>query len=311
MVDSPREAFGKTLVELAREDARIVALDADLASSTRMVYFAEEFPERFFQLGIAEQNMVGVAAGMALAGKIPFAGSFAVFTSRRAADQVAISVAHAGLNVKLVGAYPGIVSGNNGATHQAMEDIAIMRGIPHMVVLDPADDIEMAGAVRAAVAYNGPVYLRSTRDAWPRVCPEDYKFEIGKALRVRDGKDLTLIGCGMMTSQCALAADLLAKEGISARVVNMATLKPIDMNAIVSAARETGAIVTAENHNIYGGLGGAVAEVLVEHAPVPMKRIGILDCYGECGRNPDLLAKYKMSVDDIVAAAKEVLQRKK
>ncbi|HPL27598.1 MAG TPA: transketolase C-terminal domain-containing protein, partial [Anaerolineae bacterium] len=266
-------------------------------------------PERFFQMGIAEQNMMGVAAGMALMGKIPFVGTFAVFASRRACDQVAISVGHCRANVKIVGAYPGLVSGNNGATHQAMEDMAIMRAIPHMMVVDPADDVEMAQAVRAIAAYQGPVYLRATRDAWPRVSPQGYRFELGKAVRVREGGDITLVGSGMMTSQCLEAAELLAAEGIAARVLHVATVKPIDVDAIVQAAEETGALVTAENHSIYGGLGSAVAEVLVEHAPAPMARIGIRDCYGECGTNEALLAKYGLSPVHIAEAAHQVLQR--
>jgi transketolase len=311
MVEAAREAFGRTLMQLARENPSIVVLDADLASSTRVVYFAEEFPERFFQMGVAEQNMVGVAAGMALMEKIPFVSTFGVFASRRACDQVAISVAHCQLNVKLIGAYSGIVSGNNGATHQAVEDVGIMRAIPHMVVVDPADDVEMEQVVRAVVAYDGPVYLRVTRDVWPRVSPEGYNFAWGKAVQVREGKDVTLIGSGMMTSQCVEAAHLLSQSGIEARVLNMATLKPIDVDAIVKAAEETGGIVTAENHNVYGGLGSAVAEVLVEHAPTFMARVGIRDCYGECGGNTDLLCKYEMSPQHVAETARSVLQRRR
>lgn len=310
MTEAPREAFGRVLVELARENPNIVVLDADLASSTRVVYFAKEFPERFFQMGVAEQNMMGVAAGMALMGKIPFVSTFGVFASRRACDQVAISVAHCRLNVKIVGAYSGIVSGNNGATHQAVEDVAIMRAIPHMVVVDPADDVEMAQAVRAILAYDGPVYLRVTRDVWPRVSPEGYNFVLGKAVQVREGKDVTLIGSGMMTSQCVEAANLLAQSGIKARVLNMPTLKPIDVETLVKAAEETGGIVTAENHNVYGGLGSAVAEVLAEHAPGLMMRVGIPDCYGECGENVELLCKYGMSPQHIAEAAHHILQRR-
>lgn len=310
MPEALRDVFGRALVEIARENADIVALDADLASSTRFSYFAEAFPGRFFQMGIAEQNLMGVAAGMALMGKVPFVGTFGVFASRRACDQVALSVAHCRANVKIVGAYPGIVSGNNGATHQAMEDVAIMRAIPHMVVVDPADDVEMVQAVRAVAAYQGPVYLRVTRDAWPRVSPEGYRFELGKAALVRAGGDVTLVGSGMMASQCLEAAELLAGEGIDARVLNVATLKPIDVEAIARAAEETGALVTAENHNIYGGLGSAVAEVLAEHAPAPMARIGIRDCYGECGTNQELLVKYGLSPQHIAEAARQVLRRK-
>jgi transketolase len=248
---------------------------------------------------------------MALMGKIPFVSTFGVFASRRVCDQVAISVAHCQLNVKLVGAYSGIVSGNNGATHQAVEDVGIMRAIPHMVVVDPADDVEMEQVVHAIVAYDGPVYLRVTRDVWPRVSPEGYNFALGKAALVREGRDVTLIGSGMMTSQCVEAAHLLSQAGIEARVLNMATLKPIDVDAIVKAAEETGGIATAENHNVYGGLGSAVAEVLVEHAPAPMARVGIRDCYGECGGNMDLLCKYEMSPQHIAEAARSVLQRRR
>jgi transketolase len=310
MTNPPREALGRTLIELAQENPDIVVLDADLASSTRVIYFAEAFPERYFQMGVAEQNMMGVAAGMALYGKIPFVSTFGVFASRRACDQVAISVAHCRLNVKIVGAYSGIVSGNNGATHQAVEDIAIMRGIPNMVVIDPGDDIEMEQVVRAIVTYEGPVYLRVTRDAWPRISPKDYHFSIGKASLIRHGKDVTLIGSGMMTSQCNEAASLLIEAGVDARVLHMPCLKPIDTDAIAQAAQETGAIVSAENHSIYGGLGSAVAEVLVEHVPVPMVRVGLQDCYGECGSNVELLAKYGISPQHIAEAALTVLDRK-
>ncbi len=307
MADSPREALGKKLVQLAQVNRNIVVLDADLASSTRMVYFAEAIPDRFFQMGVAEQNMMGVAAGMALMGKIPFVSTFGVFSSRRACDQVAISVAHNGANVKILGPYSGIVSGNNGATHQSMEDVGIMRAIPHVVVIDPSDDIETEQVVEAAVAFDGPVYLRITRDAWPRVSPDGYRFEIGKAVQVREGQDITLVGSGMMTSQCVEAAEILAPQGIQARVLHMPTLKPIDTDALAKAARETRGIVTAENHNIYGGLGSAVAEALAEHAPARMRRIGIKDCYGECGGNADLLSKYGMSPKHIAQAARELL----
>ncbi|MGC8787591.1 MAG: transketolase family protein [Anaerolineae bacterium] len=309
MVESPREVLGRTLVELARQNPHIVVLDADLASSTRVIYFAQEFPERFFQMGVAEQNMMGVAAGMALMGKIPFVSTFGVFASRRACDQVAISVAHCRLNVKIIGAYSGIVSGNNGATHQAVEDVGIMRAIPHMAVVDPADDIEMEQAVRAIVAYPGPVYLRATRDVWPRVSPEGYEFKLGRAVKVREGSDVTLIGSGMMTSQCMEAAQLLEREGIQARVIHMATIKPIDIEAVIQAANQTKGIVTAENHNIYGGLGSAVAEVLVEHAPAPMIRVGLCDRYGECGTNAELLHKYGMAPQHIAEAAHYVLEK--
>jgi len=306
-----REAFGRALVEAAREDERIVVLDADLATSTKVVYFGEEFPERYFQMGVAEQNMMGAAAGLALTGKIPFVSSFAVFLTKRACDQVSTSIAYPRLNVKLIGAYSGIVSGNNGATHQAIEDVAIMRGMPGFVVLDPADDVEIIAALKATIAHDGPVYLRLTRDAWPRIVPEDHEFEIGKATMLRDGKDVTLIGAGVMTSQCIEAAEILSRDGIEARVINMSTIKPIDAEAIITAARETGAIVTAENHTIYGGLGSAVAEVLVENVPVPMLRVGLKDTFGECGTNEELLKKYQLAPQDIATVARNVLRRRR
>jgi len=309
-IKAVREAFGEALVALGREDERIVVLDADLATSTRVVYFSQVFPDRFYQMGVAEQNMVGVAAGMALMGKIPFVSTFGVFASKRAADQVSMLLGYARANVKLVGAYSGIVSGNNGATHQAIEDVAIMRAIPNMVVVEPADDIEMAQAVRAVAYHQGPVYLRVTRDAWPRVSPAGYRFCIGKACTVREGTDVTLIGSGMMVSQCVAAAKRLAAEGISARVLNMSTIKPIDREAIIAAAQETGAIVTAENHNILGGLGSGVAEVVVESCPAPLFRVGLCDTWGECGPNQALLEKYHMGPDAIASAARGVLRRK-
>lgn len=309
MTDAVRDAFGRALVEVGRANPDVVVLDADLASSTKAVYFAEAFPERFFQMGVAEQNMMGVAAGMALTGKVPFASTFAVFASRRACDQVAMSVAHCRANVKIVGAYSGVVSGNNGATHQAVEDVGIMRAIPHLVVVDPLDDVEMAQAVPVVADHDGPVYLRVTRDAWPRVCPPGYRFALGRAAVLREGADVTLIGSGMMGSQCTEAAEILARAGVAARVLGMATIKPLDVDAVVAAAEETAGIVTAENHNVYGGLGSAVAEVLAEHAPAPLARVGIPDCYGECGSNLELLERYGLSATHVAAAARRVLER--
>jgi len=297
-------------VETAQVNQDLVVLDADLATSTKVVYFGDVFPERYFQMGVSEQNMVGVAAGLAAVGKIPFASTFGVFASKRACDQVSIQLGYGQFNVKLVGAYSGIVSGNNGASHQAVEDVAIMRAIPGIAVVDPADDLEMALAVPRIAEYVGPVYLRVTRDAWPRVSPPGHRFEIGKARTVRDGEDLTFIGSGMMVSQCMETAEVLGREGTRARVINLSTIKPIDVGAVVTAARETGAIVTAENHTIYGGTGGAVAEVLGEHCPVPMTRIGLRDTLGECGTNEELLEKYGMTPRHLADAARAVLRRK-
>jgi transketolase len=305
-----RESFGKALEELGGINKNIVVLDADLASSTKTTYFASSYPDRFFQVGIAEQNMVGIAAGLASCGKIPFAASFAVFITKRAADQISISVAYSRFNVKLVGAYTGLFNGSTGASHMAVEDIAIMRAIPGIVVIDPADSEEMKQAVKVIAEYNGPVYLRETRDEWPDVFDPDYKFEIGKASIIHDGNDATIISCGVMTSQSIKAAQMLKKEKINIRVVNMSTIKPIDEKAIIRCAKETGAIVTAENHSIYGGLGSAVAEVLVENIPVPMVRIGIKDVLGEAGKNQELLEKYQMSTDHIIDAVKKVISKK-
>jgi transketolase len=305
-----REAFGKALVKLGKEYPEIVVLDADLATSSKVICFAKEFPERFFQMGVCEQNMIGVAAGFARMGKIPFTSTFGVFASRRVCDQVSMLVAYPHLNVKIVGAYSGIVSGNNGATHQANEDVAIMRAMPGMVLVDPADEVEMAQAVKAIVEYNGPVYLRLTRDEWPLVSPSNYHFRIGRACIVREGKDVTLIGSGMMVSQCMEAARILAQDRIEAKVINMSTIKPIDVETIIKAAKETKAIVTAENHNIIGGLGSTVAEVIGENYPVVMERVGIKDIFGECGTNDELLGKYEMSPRHIAKAAQRVIKKR-
>jgi transketolase len=305
-----RDAFGQALLDLGRENKDVVVLDADLASSTRASFFAKEYPDRFFQMGIAEQNMMGVAAGLALMGKIPFVTTFAVFASKRTCDQVTISVAYPNLNVKIIGAYTGLLSGCTGATHQAIEDIAIMRAIPNMVVVDPADAEEMRQAIKVIARHHGPVYLRETRDEWPDIFGNDYKFEIGKSSVVREGSDAVIIACGVMTSESLQAAEMLAKEGISVRVINMSTIKPIDAKAIVESANKTGAVVTAENHNIYGGLGSAVAEVLGEEAPTLMTRVGIRDVFGESGSNTELLEKYNMNAKYIAEAVRRVLERK-
>ena len=306
-----RETFGKSLVELGKKNKNVVVLDADLASSTKTTYFAEEFPDRFIQCGISEQNMIGVAAGLASCGKIPFVASFAVFVTKRPADQISISVAYPKLNVKIIGAYAGLFNGKTGATHMAGEDIAIMRAIPGIVVIDPADVIELSQAVEVIADYYGPVYMRETRDEWPGVFDSSYKFEIGKAATVKDGDDAAIISCGVMTSESLTAAEKLKAKGINVRVVNMSTIKPIDREAVIKSAVETGAIVTCENHSIYGGLGSAVAEVLVEKACVPMLRIGIKDVFSECGTNKELLEKFQMSSSHIVEAVKKVMERKK
>lgn len=306
-----RDAFGKALAELGEKNKDVVVLDADLASSTCVTLFAEKFPERFFQCGIAEQNMIGIAAGLASCGKIPFAASFAAFVSRRPADQVAVSVAYPKLNVKIIGAYTGLFNGKTGASHMAVEDVSIMRAIPGIVVIDPADATEIRKALEAIAQYKGPVYMRETRDEWPDIFDDSYKFEIGKAALIKDGSDASIISSGVMTSESMKAALELEKEGIKVRVVNMSTIKPIDAKAIIKCAEDTGAIVTAKNHNIYGGLGSAVAEVLVEGYPVPMQRVGIKDVLNESGTNKELLHKYGMSHNHIMEAVKKVISRKK
>ena len=306
-----RDEFGKALVELGSENKDIVVLDADLASSTRTMYFAKEYPDRFFEMGVAEQNMMGVAAGFASVGKIPFVTTFAVFATKRVYDQITISVAYPNLNVKIIGAYTGLFNGKTGATHMAMEDISIMRVIPNMVVIDPCDSEEISQAVKAITRYKGPVYMRETRDEWPGVFDKNYHFEIGKAAEVRSGSDAAIISCGVMTQESLKAAEMLSKEGISARVINMSTIKPIDKEMIVKCAKETGAIVTAENHNINGGLGGAVSEVLSEEIPTPLVRVGIRDTFGESGSNEDLLKKYKMNAEYIADAVKKVIEKKR
>ena len=306
-----RDAFGKALMELGGENKNVVVLDADLASSTRAAYFAEKYPDRFFEMGVAEQNMMGVAAGLASIGKIPFVTTFAVFATKRACDQVTISVAYPNLNVKIIGAYTGILSGCTGATHQAIEDVSIMRAIPNMVVLDPCDPEEMRQAVKVIAKYRGPVYMRETRDEWPEVFDKSYRFRIGKASEVRRGNNAAIIACGMMTQESIKASKILDKEGISARVINMSTIKPIDKDMIIKCANETGAVVTAENHNIYGGLGSAVAEVLSEEIPTPLVRVGIKDTFGESGSNEELLKKYKMNAEYIADAVKKVIKKRR
>jgi transketolase len=306
-----RDAFGKALLDLGKTNKDVVVLDGDLASSTKTTYFAEQFGPRFIQCGIAEQNMVSVAAGLASCGKIPYVTTFATFLTKRCADQVAISVAYPKFNVKLAGAYTGLFNGSTGASHMAVEDVAIMRSIPGIVVIDPADKEEMTQAVKAISEYIGPVYLRETRDEWPDIFGSSYVFKIGKAAVVLKGDDASIISCGVMTSVSLEAAGILKKESINVRVVNMSTVKPLDSDMVISCAKETGAIVTAENHSIYGGLGSAVAEAIVENYPVPMQRIGIGDLLGEAGKNSELLEKYGMSAEHIAEAVREVIRRKR
>ncbi|OGD16574.1 transketolase [Candidatus Atribacteria bacterium RBG_19FT_COMBO_35_14] len=306
-----RNAFGEALVELAKERNDIVVLDADVASSTKTSIFKEAFPDRFFEMGIAEQNMMGVAAGMASTKKIiPFTVTFAVFATKRACDQISISIAYPKLNVKVVGSYGGIPTGKAGATHQAFEDIAIMRTMPNMTIIVPADAVEMKHAVRACVEYNGPVYLRCIRCETPVIFDENYKFEWNKGVTLRDGKDITIVSTGIMTSKALVATNILTEQGIDVQLIHLHTIKPIDKEILLRASKQTRHIVTVENHSIIGGLGGAVAEVLSEGAPALIKRIGIKDIFGESGSDEDLFNKYGLTSENIVKEVKEIIKKK-
>ena len=306
-----REAYGNALAELG-EKYDFVVLDADLAAATKTGTFKKKFPERFFDCGIAEGNMMSVAAGLAAAGKTVFASSFAMFASGRAFEQVRNSIGYPHLNVKIGATHAGITVGEDGATHQCNEDFATMRSIPDMVIINPADATEARAAVEAAILHNGPVYMRFGRYAVPVLFDkDDYKFEIGKGVQLADGSDVTIVATGLMVGMALEARETLAKEGIDARVINIHTIKPIDKDIIVKAANETGALVVAEEHNIYGGLGSAVAEVLCENSPVPMLRVGVEDKFGRSGTVPALLEAYGLTPENIVAKAKAAIAMKK
>ena len=305
-----RDAFGNTLVELGRNNRRVVSLDGDLATSTRMDIIAETLPENFFQMGIAEQNMFGVAAGMATLGLIPFVSSFACFVAKRGLDQIRMVIAQPKLNVKLVGAYSGILTGKTGKTHQSVQDIAIFRAMPNMVTIAPIDGLEVTKAMHAMVAYEGPVYLRLTRDPAPVLMDASYQFQIGKAVLLRNGGDIAIIGTGEQSRRALEAAELLAAEGIQASVLHIPTIKPLDEDAILSVAAKTGLVVTAEDHSIIGGLGGAVAELLGERYPLRMKRLGWRDTYGESAPNEPLLEKYGLTPRHVAEAARDLLRFK-
>jgi len=305
-----RDAYGEVLAELGAENENIVVLDADLSGSTKTSGFAKKFPERFFNMGIAEANMIGTAAGLAAAGKIPFASTFAIFAVGRAWEQVRQSVAYPKSNVKIIATHSGITVGEDGGSHQSVEDIAIMRAVPNMTVIVPADGVETRLAIRAAAAFKGPVYVRLGRNKVPTIFADDHSFAIGKGSLLRDGSDLTFIGTGLMTAQALAAAELLQEQGISARVVHIGTVKPLDEELIIDAARETGAVVTVEEHSIVGGLGGAVAELLAEKFPTPLKRVGINDRFGLSGKAEELLKYFGLMPGDLVEAAKEVLLKK-
>ena len=300
---SVAEAYGRTLGELGEENDDIVVLEADLMKASGTGVFQNKFPDRLFQIGVAEQNMIGIAAGLAVEGKIPFASTFAVFATKRACDQVSISVAYPRLNVKVVGTYCGL-SVAYGATHQSVQDIAIMRAMPNMVVLAPADTIELSKAIREIADYDGPVYLRTVRGTMPRVFDDSYEFKIGKASVLADGDVATIISTGVMTSKAIEAANILKSEGIKVRVINMPTIKPIDEEAIIDAARDTGLIVTVENHSIIGGLGSAVCEVTSKSCPVAVQRVGINDKFGYTGPFEWSLKHFEFDVSDIVKAVR-------
>ena len=306
-----RDGFGEALVELGEKREDIVVLSADLTDSTRAGWFKKKFPERFFAMGVSEQDMIGTAAGLALSGKISFACTFGVFAAGRAWDQIRVSVAYMNLNVKIAGTHGGISVGEDGPTHQAIEEITLMRVLPNMTVIVPCDAIEAKKATLASADYAGPVYLRLGRSNVPVITSERDDFKIGKADILRDGKDLTVIACGCEVYEALQAHDILKKEGISARVINLHTLKPVDRDAIKKAATETGAIVTAEEHTILGGLGSAVSEILVQEYPVPIEFIGVKDRFGESGSPQELFTLFELTAQDIVKAAKRVLIRKR
>lgn len=302
-----RDAWGQGLVDLAAGDDRLVVLDGDLANSTKADIFAKAYPDRFFEMGIAEQNMLGVAAGLATTGYVPWISTFAAFLAKRALDQIRVVIAQPGLNVKMAGSYSGILTGKTGKTHQAVEDIAVFRAMPNVVTIAPMDAIELHKAMAAMMEDNRPTYLRLTRDPSPVIYDEDRDFQIGKGVLLREGDDIGIISTGVQTVRALEAADLLAASGIQASVLHLATVKPLDVDAIVALASTTGAIVTAEDHSIIGGLGGAVAEVLGEHLPTRMRRIGIRDVYGESGANDALLEKYGLTPRHIAGAAESLL----
>lgn len=303
-----RDAYGKTLLTLGAKNENVVVLDADLSKSTKTYDFKVAHPDRFFNMGIAEQNMMGVAAGLAAAGKVPFASTFAVFAAGRAFEVIRNSICYPKLNVKICATHAGITVGEDGATHQAIEDIAIMRVLPNMTVICPADGISAAKLIEAAAEYEGPVYVRLGRSGIPVLYKEDQVFEMGKGIELAEGTDVTIIATGIMVYEALLARDELAKEGISARVIDIHTIKPIDRDIIIKAATETKAIVTAEEHSIIGGLGGAVSEVVAETVPTKVLRVGIEDTFGESGKPAELLIKYELTAEKIVRKVKEALK---
>ncbi|MBR7124621.1 MAG: transketolase family protein [Candidatus Methanomethylophilaceae archaeon] len=305
-----RNYYGKALAKLAEENPNVVVLDADLAGSTKTSEFRKVAPERFIEVGIAEQDMIGIAGGLAASGKTVFASTFAVFATGRCWEQIRLAMAYPRLNVKVVSTHCGISVGPDGASHQALEDIAIMRAIPNMTVISPADAYEAYAATLAIADFDGPVYMRLGRADMPVLFDEDVKFEIGKAKKLRSGSDVTLIGTGQMVSLCMDAAEMLEKDGISAEVINISTIKPLDIEAIYESVSKTGCVVTAEEHSVIGGLGSAVAEFLSENCPCPITRVGTRDTFGESGDPDELFKKYGLTAEDIRAAAEISIKKK-
>ena len=306
-----RDAYGKALVELGEKNPNVLVLDADLAAATKTGAFKKAFPERFFDTGIAESNMMGVAAGLATTGYTVFASSFAMFSAGRAFEQVRNTIGYPHLNVKIGATHAGISVGEDGASHQCCEDIALMRSIPGMVIINPADDIEARAAVLAAAELDGPVYMRFGRLAVPRIFDEDYKFEIGKAVTLKEGTDVTIIATGLMVNEAIEAAKELEAEGISVELINMHTIKPLDKAAVVAAAKKTGCIVTAEEHNVIGGLGDAVCDAVCAECPVPVVKVGVEDTFGKSGPAVDLLHIFGLDAANIVEKAKIAISKKK
>lgn len=307
-----RDSYGNALVELGKEHEDLVVLDADLAGATKTELFKKAFPDRFMDCGIAEANMTGIAAGLATCGKVPFISSFAMFAAGRAYEQVRNSIGYPHLNVKIGATHAGISVGEDGATHQCLEDLALMRGIPGMVVINPCDDVEARAAVKAAYAYVGPVYLRFGRLAIPVINDADtYRFEMGKGVVLKEGSDVTILATGLEVSEALEAAKLLAADGISAEVINIHTIKPLDTELVTSSAKKTGRVVTVEEHSVIGGLGGAVSEVLSEQAPTRLMRIGINDVFGESGPAAELIAKYGLDAESIYKKVKAFVKENK
>ncbi len=306
-----RDGYGKALVELGEKNNNVLVLDADLAAATKTGGFKKAFPDRFFDTGIAEGNMMGVAAGLATTGYTVFASSFAMFSAGRAFEQVRNTIAYPNLNVKIGATHAGISVGEDGASHQCCEDIALMRSIPGMVIINPADDVEARAAVFASVEHQGPVYMRFGRLAVPRIFDENYKFEIGKAVTLKEGEDVTIIATGLMVSEAIEAAEILEAEGISVELINMHTIKPLDKEAVVKAAKKTGCIVTAEEHNVIGGMGDAVCDAVCAEYPVPVVKVGVEDTFGKSGPATELLHVFGLDADNIVKKAKIAISKKK